>query len=427
MFSLLRHGSSLGLLVLVLLATRQPVFAEEKQPARLEDRTDQYGDPLPPGALARIGTVRFRTGNSVMTVRFSPDGKTLASVGYDAVVLWDPRTGKELRRRQTQPTFYRGNFSPDGRKLWLQTYKGAISVWDLSAKPDPGPFPAPFRGQHTEFVQPFPDGKLLAAGNKNAVRIWDIATGKAVRELPHEDEVREVALSADGKLLASHGLRGAVNLWDTQTGKKIRSFPAHPKNDEFGRIRDEDNVNGFALSADGKRLAGSVDRPQLVIRLWDVPTGKEVGTIDAVDSTQRQLLFSPDGKRLARACQNSLRLWNVTNSKELWHTPVWGNQPFDITFSPDGKTLAAGLVCMVRLWDVATGRELCPIPEHRAGVGFVWLSPDGQTVITEGQSTGGVPGSSGRGPDAPTLRYWDASTGRQLIGPEDRKSTRLNS
>src|SRR5262249_56219648 len=142
-----------------------------------------------------------------------------------------------------------------------------------------------------------------------------------VRELPHQDEVREVALSADGKLLASHSIRGAVCLWDAKTGKKIRSFPAHPKNDESGRIRDEDNVNGFALSADGKRLAGSFDRPQPVIRLWDVPTGKEVGTIDALDDTERQLLFSPDGKTLARACQHSLRLWDVTSGKELWHSP----------------------------------------------------------------------------------------------------------
>src|SRR5262249_41960382 len=131
LFSLLPHRKSLGFLVVVVVSPRRPlVVAEEKQPARQEDRTDQYGDPLPPGALARIGTVRFRTGSSVMTVRFSPDGKTLASVGHDAVVLWDPRTGKELRRRQTRPAFYWGNFSPDGRKLWLQTYEGAISVWD---------------------------------------------------------------------------------------------------------------------------------------------------------------------------------------------------------------------------------------------------------------------------------------------------------
>ncbi|HYT87610.1 MAG TPA: PQQ-binding-like beta-propeller repeat protein [Gemmataceae bacterium] len=353
-----------------------------------------------------------------MAVRFSPDSKTLASVGHDAVVLWDPRTGKQLRRLETRPTFYRGNYAPDGRKLWLQTYDGAISLWNVLAQPDPGP--VPFEGQHTWFVQPFPDGKLLATGNKNAIRIWDIATGKVVRELPHDAEVRSVALSADGKLLASDGGHGAVVLWDPHTGKKLSSFPPHPRKDQFGRIRDEDSLGGFALSSDGKRLAASVGRFQPVIRLWDVPTGKEVGKMVVKDSAERKLVFSPDGRMLARACQNSLSLWDVTTGQESWQTPIWGNQPFDITFSPDGKTLAGGLVSMVRLWDVATGRELCPIPEHRGGVGFVWLSPDGRTVITQGQTTGGVPGSGGPGPDAPSLRYWDAGTGRQLVGPEQR-------
>jgi WD40 repeat protein len=419
MCSLNRRVGLLGLLALVgiLLFNSLPPVAQEKPPAGQGKRTDQYGDPLPRGALARIGTVRFRTGNSVMAVRFSPDGKTLASVGHDAVVLWDPRNGKELRRLEIQPTFYRGNYSPDGRKLWLQTYEGAISVWDLSARPDPGP--VPFQGQHTGFVQPFPDGKRLAAGHKNAIHIWDIAAGKVVRELPHDAEVSEVALSADGKLLAAHGSR-AIWLWDTRTGKKLRSFPPQLKKDQFGRTRDEDRVNGFAMSRDGKRLATSVGRFRPVIRLWDVPTGKEAGLIAVKDITERKLVYSPDGKLLARACQNSLSLWDVTNRQELWQTPVWGNQPFDIAFSPDGRTLAAGLVCMVRLWDVATGRELCPIPEHRGGVGFVWLSPDGRTVITEGQMSGGVPGSSGPGPDAPSLRYWDAGTGRQLVGGEQR-------
>ncbi len=407
---------ALGLSVLPARAAAPPA---REQPGLQGSRTDPYGDPLPPGAMARIGTVRFRTGSTVLAVRFSPDGKTLASVGHDAVILWDPRSGKELRRIQP---FYRGNYSPDGRKLWLQTYEGAISVWDVSTQQDTEPEPVlkRFRGQHTWFVQPLPDGKLLATGNKNVVQISDVVTGKVIRELPHEDEVRHVAVSADGKLLISNTARDVLTSWNPQTGKRIRSFPPDVRRDEDGRISNEDKVSGFALSTDGKRLATSHQHPKPLIRLWDVSTGKEIGRI-AVKSPGHALRFSPDGKKLAQVCQDGIHHWDVTTRKELWHAPMVGELPFDTTFSPDGKRLACGFGFMVRLWDTDTGKEVCPVPEHRTKMGFIWLSADGRTVLTESLSSEGrLPETRGRDADAPGLRHWDARTGRQLARPKHR-------
>src|SRR5262245_32230740 len=99
-------------LCLILLLAR-PIAAGE--PSRL--KTDQHGDPLPPGAIARLGTLRFRP-PALFEVAWSPDGKTLASSGYRRPIrLWDVATGKEIRRFDMKGTATVLAWSPDGKML----------------------------------------------------------------------------------------------------------------------------------------------------------------------------------------------------------------------------------------------------------------------------------------------------------------------
>jgi len=166
-----------------------------------------------------------------------------------------------------------------------------------------------------------PDGKTLASGSEdNSIKLWDMKTGKEIRSLTgHSDSVRSVAISADGKTLASGSEDNSIKLWDMKTGKEIRSLIGH-----------SDSVRSVAISADGKTLAsGSGDNS---IKLWDMKTGKEIRSLIGHLSTVSSVSISPDGKTLAGGTRSgSCLLVEIARKGEkiiglrqkaiLWHLP----------------------------------------------------------------------------------------------------------
>jgi WD40 repeat protein len=137
-----------------------------------------------------------------------------------------------------------------------------------------------------------------------SVRLWD-RTGKLIRTfIGHDNPVRKVVCSADGRFLAS-GSWLDIKLWDVRTGNLIRTLK-----------HDTDVVNALAFAPSGTRLASAgLDG---LVKLWDVSTGDEIITLDGHRSAVSCLTFSPNGRILASAHEDdTIRLWQAATAEEV--------------------------------------------------------------------------------------------------------------
>jgi WD40 repeat protein len=377
-------------------------------------RTDLYGDPLPPGALARMGTLRFRHSDVVRFLTFSPDGKAIASVDDCArAFLWDTE-GKELRRfNKDKLLVHMTSFSPDGKLLALGSRDG-IRLVELSTGKELRRF-----GNEPDkiYAQTFsPDGKVLAvSGRFSHPTLWDPATGKEILKLKEKLNrlhTTGIIFSPDGKSLAlatkripEFGLyaEAIIGLWDATTGKFIRRFGEYP-----AAKPQEDGGWGppFAMSSDGKHLAAltvhvtedGVDR-QLYV--WEVATGRELHHWKS-EHQFTTIVFSPDGKTLAVGdAAGNIRLFTRLGKQMRCIQAHW----FPVSclaYAPDGKTLASSssIEHVIRLWDPATGKELRPRVGHQTEIDCLTLMPDGKRLVTGSWDN--------------TVRLWDPATGKQL-------------
>ncbi|MCC7019089.1 MAG: hypothetical protein IT332_05010 [Ardenticatenales bacterium] len=226
-----------------------------------------------------------------------------------------------------------------------------------------------------------PDGRRLATCGKDGIKLWDLATGQTVLTITQAiTTVTTVAFSPDGAVLASGGPDRVVRLWRSATGESVRQLEGHT-----------DAVMQVAFSPDGSRLA-SASRDKSVL-VWDARTGGRLLSLKGHRAVVNSVDWSPDGARLATASKDfSVQLWDATSGIVLLRllTPSEWATSSSVAFSPDGTWLAAG-GSSLRIWDAETGDLRQVLQGHRDVVSEIVFSPDGTRLLSaSADKTAGV-------------------------------------
>jgi WD40 repeat protein len=374
----------------------------------------------------------------VDTASFSPDGNFVLTGSQDgSAVLWDVKSGREVRMFVPKSTWVRPSFnsiafSPDGRDFASANNDRVARLWDLAT----GAELRRFEG-HSSFVDSVafaPDGKTMATGGADqTVRLWDVATGRELRRFQgHADRISSVSFSPDGNLILSSSLDHTARLWDVTSGKEFRRFEgptgavlsaAFSPNGQFVLTGGEDltariwevasgyeihrlightkQVQAVAFSPDGRLAAtGGFDN---VVRFWDVQSGLEIRQFvrHAGDSSYVvwSLAFSPNGQFLLIGCNDRKAIvLQVKSGDEVHSFESSADGVSSVSFSPDGTVLlTAGGDQTARLWNLKTGQAFHTFVGHSRPLDSASFSPDGRSILT----------SSSDG----TARVWDLKSG----------------
>ena len=320
-------------------------------------------------------------------IGFSFDGKILAVINkVKGIRLWQIPQGKLINTLERSISAdEKIRFSSNGRMLASDNY-GTIKLWQIP------------RGQLIATLKPIakedenwlwdiifsPDGKMLASYDREGeIKLWQTSDGQLLTTLQSSSARADPCVpsfSPDGKTIAARVLTREgwhINIWQISDGQLQNTLSAKYKN----------KAEIITFSPNGKILASCSGSSN--IRLWQISDGQLLTEFFAGSSIKRvdTIIFSPDGKILVTCSDDkTVRLWRIPDAKSLaeFRVDSYIRSSNKIAFTPDGKTLACCSGAKIKLWQISDGQLLTEfiVNDNSDRVVAIKFGPDGKTLIS---------------------------------------------
>ncbi|HEY7783654.1 MAG TPA: WD40 repeat domain-containing protein [Pyrinomonadaceae bacterium] len=349
-----------------------------------------------------IVTLKGHSG-AIECCAFSPEGARIVSGSKDgALILWDTATGQQVLTLKDDVKVTHCGFSFDGKQMLSATAEAVLTVWDSET----GAPIASLKGhgsaiKRCEFSR---DGSRIISSCGQTLRLWDATTGAAIatmsywiRTKNYGENVTEWCLSPDDSRILSGWSDGSLIVWDAKTGDKISTLTGHTF-----------QIVSCLYSPDGKWILSAADQS---LRVWDA-VADQGSEEQSGRGPVAQLLFSPEASRIvsvaAEQAEGSAKVWDGQSGDNLATLVCGSVSIFDLSFSPDGERLVAGCNNSLQLWDVTRGERIevlhastkSGLENYQQHIYACAYSPDGSRIAAV---------------DAEGLKLWDAVRMKELM------------
>ena len=382
----------------------------------------------------------FPTGHymdGIESIVYSPDGQFIATCGGNLIVIWNVKTGKEVKKIEDNANFI--IYSPDGKYIASLDYYGVIKIWDVFIEKEIKRIETNRKLSSSSEILYNSDGSCVVLktedsvdifdlisdkktiffefekNNKNSkilslyyesndrcfvciseddeyVNILDVQTRKKIGELERSRHIfyEKMRFSPNGKYISGYTKSDNLELWSVETGEKIK------------RLSNNSSLKTFTYSSNSEYIIASFYSDCII--LYNTRTGEEKFKIQFPDSFIYIISCSPNNDFFAfQEDYDKISIYDLTTGHyvkgfEYFFAP--GLIHLDV--SPNGKNFASGSDCShnVKIWNIETGTLVNELEGHTDTILSITYSPDGR-YIASGSRDG-------------TVRLWCALTGKEI-------------